>query len=257
GRFLRHEPIRARATGRVGQFIRWVRRRPAVAGMLAAVVLLVMTGVVITWLLYQQRAAVRVRQGLTDQEVRQTVQRARGLLDGGWQAHARAKLTEAEAEGRRAVQTARGGAASAAVQHEAETFLEEAGSRRGRAEKIRVGRADEAEDILQEFIRDEPQNPTLYPFLGAALGAQHKYSAAEAVCRKGVDLRPDSAAMHNNLGVALARQRKYADAEAAYRKAIDLRPGFAKAYGNLAVTLGEQGKLGEAEAALRKAIDRG
>src|SRR5262249_16605980 len=42
GRFLGHEPIRARPTGRVEYFVRWVRRRPAVAGLLAAVVLLLL-----------------------------------------------------------------------------------------------------------------------------------------------------------------------------------------------------------------------
>src|SRR5262249_9685640 len=113
GRFLRHEPIRARPTGRVESFVRWVRRRPAVAGLLAAAGLLVVAGVVGAWQLDEQRAAARGRQELTDQEIVQTVERGRALLEEGWQAQDLAKLTEAQAEGRRSEHAARRRAASA------------------------------------------------------------------------------------------------------------------------------------------------
>ena len=40
GRALKHEPIRARPVGRLGRLMRWCRRNPAVAGLLAGTVLL-------------------------------------------------------------------------------------------------------------------------------------------------------------------------------------------------------------------------
>jgi serine/threonine-protein kinase len=134
GRFLGHEPIRARPVGRLERGLRWVRRRPAAAGLLAAAVLLAAAGAVGAWSLYQQRA----RQSLTDREVRGVLGRARGPLEEGWRAADLAKLTEARAEGDRAVAIARSGGASAAVQQEAEAFQEDAVGRRGRAEKTRA-----------------------------------------------------------------------------------------------------------------------
>jgi serine/threonine-protein kinase len=133
-RFLKHEPIRARPTGRLERCMRWVRRRPAPAGLLAAGVLLVAAGAVGTWMLYQHRA----RQAQTDWEVRSILGRARGPLGEGWHAADLAKLTEVQAEGDRAVAIAHSGGASAAVQQEAEAFQEDAVGRRGRTEKARA-----------------------------------------------------------------------------------------------------------------------
>src|SRR5262249_13544365 len=52
GRFLRGEPVAARPIGVVERLRKWARRRPAVAGLLAAIVLLAAAGL---WLV-QQRA---------------------------------------------------------------------------------------------------------------------------------------------------------------------------------------------------------
>jgi serine/threonine-protein kinase len=137
-RFLKHEPIQARPPGRLERCLRWVRRRPAAAGLLAAGVLLVAIGAVGAWLLYQQRGAAHARQAQTDQEVRGIVARARGPLEEGWRAADLTKLTEARAEANRAVDIARSGRASAAVQQEAEAFQEDAAGRLGRAQKNRA-----------------------------------------------------------------------------------------------------------------------
>jgi serine/threonine-protein kinase len=135
GRFLRHEPIQARPTGRVEHFVRWVRRRPAAAGLLAAVVLLLLVGGVGAGLQYRQWAATRERQAQTDREARGALEGARGQLEEGWPAQDLAKLTAALAEGSRAVDIARSGAASAAVRQEAEAFRVDADERLRRAKK--------------------------------------------------------------------------------------------------------------------------
>jgi tetratricopeptide (TPR) repeat protein len=137
-RFLRHEPIQARPTGRLERCLRWVRRRPTAAGLLAAVTLLVAAGAVGAWWLHQQQTAARARQAQTDQEVRGVVGRGRGLLEEGWHAADLAKLTEARAEGNRAVDIARSGGASDAVQQEAEAFQEDAALRLVRVKKDRA-----------------------------------------------------------------------------------------------------------------------
>ena len=59
GRFQRGEPVAARPVGTLGRLVRWMRRRPAVAGLLAAVVLLALGGGgIATELWWQAREAL-------------------------------------------------------------------------------------------------------------------------------------------------------------------------------------------------------
>jgi serine/threonine-protein kinase len=159
-RFERGEPIAARRIGVVGSLWKWARRRPAAAAMLAAVTLLAAIGIVGAGLLYQHG----VQQARTDQEVLGIVDRARGLLDVGWQAHNLAELTEAEAEGIRAADIARSGGASAHVQQEAARFREDAALRLDRAAKNRA--------LLEELLDVSATVTLVQP------GADEQYAAA-------------------------------------------------------------------------------
>jgi serine/threonine-protein kinase len=501
GRFLRHEPIVARPAGRVEHILRWVRRRPAAAGLLAAVGLLLLVGGISAGLQYRQWAMARDRQAQTGHEVRRVLEGARALLERGWKEADLEMLTQAEAEGKRAEGMAQSGGASAPVLREANAFTTDARDRLGRADKnrtllqelldvsgpqqpwvpgrgrasrpavltppswdeqfaaafrhwgldvdgtpeaevverlgaepdpvakeliaaldgwmmerrrqgrpeaawrrlvrvaerldrngrhrrlravlvewspprpegvaglvgagspwpalggelarvdarqrlrelrreidtrtdpvhtvlllaqaqaalgddagaeqvlreaatarpddvvlltnlgnllegqgpsrrgkaieyyraararrpslglglsgalIRAGRADEAEQVLRELIRQQPDNPALYHNLSASLQAQQKYAAAEAACRKAIDLEPDYPEVYYNLGNALNHQQKYGEAAAAYRKAIDLKPDYSEAHNNLASVLNSQQKYGEAEALLRRGLN--
>jgi len=138
GRFLRGEPVAARPVGVVERVQKWVSRRPAIAALLAAVLLLLAAGCVGAWLLYQQWAAAQTRQAQIDREVGTVLDRARGRLEEGWQAADLATLTEARAEGNRAADVARSGAASASALREAEAFREDVMERLGRAQKNRA-----------------------------------------------------------------------------------------------------------------------
>jgi serine/threonine-protein kinase len=137
GRFGRGEPVVARPLRAAERLRKWVRRRPAAAGLLAAVALLVAAGAVGAWLLYQQRAAAHARQALTDEKARGILERARDLLAEGWRAADLAKLTQARTEANRAVDIARSGA-GAAVQQEAEQVRGEVAGRLQRLEKDRA-----------------------------------------------------------------------------------------------------------------------
>jgi serine/threonine-protein kinase len=137
-RFLKHEPIQARPPGRLERCLRWVRRRPAEAGLMAAVALVVAAGAFSAWLIYQQRTTAHARQTQTDQEVRGIVERARGPLEEGWQAADLAKLTDVEAEANRAVDIAERGGAGAAVRQQAEAFQRDAAGRLARAKDDRI-----------------------------------------------------------------------------------------------------------------------
>jgi tetratricopeptide (TPR) repeat protein len=153
---------------------------------------------------------------------------------------------------------------------------------------IRASRAEEAEGVLRDLLRQERETPTLHNDLGICLDVQKKHEAAEAsyrqalalapdfaeahcnlgmcladqqryeaaerACRKAIDLRPDRADAHYYLGDTLAKQKNHAAAGEAFRQAIALRPDWAEAYYNLGNALTGQGKHGAAEAAYRQAI---
>ncbi len=492
GRFVRGEPVTARPVGAAERVRKWVWRRPAAAGLLAALVLLAAVGSAGTWQFSQQRAAARDRQAQSDQDVRRVLDQARTLSEKGWQAADLAILTEAAAEGKRAEGMARSGGASAPVQEEVEAFRDGVRGRLDRAENnrallkalldvsdpqetvrsiglaqlsldeqyavafrrwgldvdgtpedevvarlgaepdvvvqeliaalddwmlerrrqkrpevewrrlhrvadhldhserhrrlrqllvsgspprpesvarlagagspwtalweltrgtswrelraiqgeinpasepvmtvvllaracaavgdvagaeqvlrqaavarpdqvvlldalgklleregpsqrakaieyyraartarpglgivlsmalIRAGRADEAEEVLQELIRQQPDNAALYNTLGISRFTRQEFAAAEAAYRKATELPPDLAEAHYNLGLVLANQGRHAAAETAYRKAIEVEPDFALAYNNLALELSQQQKHAAAEAASRKAME--
>jgi serine/threonine-protein kinase len=138
GRFLRGEPVAARPIGAAERLQKWVRRRPAVAALLAVAVLLAVAGGAGAWLVARQQADAQAHQDQTDEKVRGALGHARGLLEEGWQAADLAKLAAAGAEAKRAVDVAHSGGASAPVLQEADAFLKEAGARRARAEKTRA-----------------------------------------------------------------------------------------------------------------------
>ncbi|HEV3118989.1 MAG TPA: tetratricopeptide repeat protein, partial [Gemmataceae bacterium] len=67
---------------------------------------------------------------------------------------------------------------------------------------IRASRAEEAESVLRDLLRQERQTPTLHNYLGICLDAQKKHEAAEAAYRQAIALAPDFAEAHKDLGYA-------------------------------------------------------
>src|SRR5262249_44568585 len=58
---------------------------------------------------------------------------------------------------------------------------------------LRAGRAEEAEDVLQELAPQQSNNPVFHVHRGIAAYLQKKHGAAEAACRKALALHPASA----------------------------------------------------------------
>jgi serine/threonine-protein kinase len=137
GRFLSDEPVTARPIGVAERLRKWVRRRPAFAGLLAAIVLLLVVGGVSAGVQFRQWAAAKERQVQIDRDVPGILEPARGALAEAWQAQDLSQLTVTIAEANRAVDVANSGAASAALRQEAAAFRSEAIERLERAKKIR------------------------------------------------------------------------------------------------------------------------
>jgi tetratricopeptide (TPR) repeat protein len=121
---------------------------------------------------------------------------------------------------------------------------------------LAAGKADEAEEVLQELVRqpEHDRDPVLFCNLGATLFSRRKYIEAEAASRKATDLQPDFAKAHVNLGNALIGQGRHQEAEQACHDAIRLKPDFAEAQISLGLALIGQGRHQEAERACRDAI---
>jgi eukaryotic-like serine/threonine-protein kinase len=134
-RFVRGEPVTARPVGTLERVRKWVRRRPAAAGLLATLLLVVAVGCVSAWVFFQQRALKEARQAEIDREILGNLERARGLLEKGWLSNDLTRLTAADAEAKRVADVARSGGASSVVQQEAEAFRHDANARRERAQK--------------------------------------------------------------------------------------------------------------------------
>ena len=136
-RFLRGEPVMARPASAAERAWKWVRRRPALAGLLAAVTLLVASGGLSGWHYYRQQVRARERQTLTDQKFRGLLEHARVLLDEGWSAADLSRVTQASDLASRADDLARSEGASAAVRQEAEAL---AGRAAGQLQRLKKDR---------------------------------------------------------------------------------------------------------------------
>jgi len=130
-----------------------------------------------------------------------------------------------------------------------------------------------AQHILQFWrdIADCEAKRDLMTYVGVAFRRQGKYAEAEAMHRKGLDLRekalgrdhPSTLSSMNSLANVLRSQGKYAEAEAMHRNALDLRekvlgrdhPSTLDSMNNLANVLGSQGKYAGAEAIHRNALN--
>jgi tetratricopeptide (TPR) repeat protein len=147
---------------------KWVWRRPAAAGLLAAAALLLTAVGVGAWLLYQQQAVARGRQEEIDHSLRAVLEREGVLLEEAWRAHDLAKLTAVSVGGERAVDMARGGA-SAAVQEEADALRQDAVGRLARATKnqalldavLDVSAPQETASYLHDVAGLTPDPPSL------------------------------------------------------------------------------------------------
>lgn len=96
------------------------------------------------------------------------------------------------------------------------------------------GRHDEAIDLLEQSIAQDPTFPDAYNNLGMVYIETGEIAAAIEVLREAVVVRPDFAQAHNNLGRALYIANDIAGALSAFDDAIAIDPGYQKARENRA-----------------------
>jgi tetratricopeptide (TPR) repeat protein len=127
--WLADEPVRAYREPWPARAGRWARRhKTAVTAAAAALLVTVLATGLGTWWLEKQRAEDRAREDETNQRALLVLERARGLLQAGWQANDEAKLKEAKVEADSAADIAANAAVTVqeqatAMQHEVEQQL--------------------------------------------------------------------------------------------------------------------------------------
>jgi tRNA A-37 threonylcarbamoyl transferase component Bud32 len=138
GRYHRGEPVRARPVRQGERAVKWVKRRPALAGLAALAILVTLGSVLGVWQWQQQRTEARMRSLQTDQAVHGLLERGQRQLEAGWQSQSVGQLKEVSLEARRAVDIAQKGDAGSAVQEQAAAFQADAVDRVARVEKNRA-----------------------------------------------------------------------------------------------------------------------
>jgi tetratricopeptide (TPR) repeat protein len=123
-------------------------------------------------------------------------------------------------------------------------------------------RWEEAERAYRTAIEIEPTAPEAYialsfvltqPIMGGDLA--ERYTEAETLARRAIELDAKNAFAYDQLGVALELGGKVGqETQNAYRRAIELEPTFALAYAHLGRLLRKTGLANESTAAYRNAI---
>ncbi|MGQ0810742.1 MAG: tetratricopeptide repeat protein [Nitrospiraceae bacterium] len=118
----------------------------------------------------------------------------------------------------------------------------------------RVGRLDQAIDLLTKAVQVESHNPVYFFNLGVVLQRAGRLSDAAATYERAVALNPRYVEAQTNLGNSLKEQGALEKAVEAYRAALRINPDHVDAHNNLGVALKEQGLVEDAIAAYRRAI---
>jgi predicted O-linked N-acetylglucosamine transferase (SPINDLY family) len=115
-------------------------------------------------------------------------------------------------------------------------------------------RADEAEPVLREALRQAPDQPWLLRSLALCQMSRGAADQAEAALRRAVAIDTEDAEAHDTLGALLGQSGRPIEAEAHYRIALAQTRQPHRVLSNLAIALQAQGRHAEAEQCCRGAL---
>jgi arylsulfatase A-like enzyme/tetratricopeptide (TPR) repeat protein len=132
-----------------------------------------------------------------------------------------------------------------------------AGTRNARAMALlQLGRADEAEIIWRDLIRDRPEYWRAWLNMASLSIQRRDWAAVERFARAAVEREPSSADAWNNLAIGLEELGRASEAETAYRRASEVDPRDFRALFNLGILFRKSARYNEAAAVQQKVLVR-
>jgi len=118
----------------------------------------------------------------------------------------------------------------------------------------RLGRFDEALELLNKLVSLVPEDAGSYYLRGNLLSAMNRLKSALESYNTALTLNPADADALKNRGTILLRLWRLEEAVASFNSAIALRPDYAEAFNNRGSALHHLGRLSESIASFNQAI---
>lgn len=107
------------------------------------------------------------------------------------------------------------------------------------------GKSGELITLLQEDIKERPDDTVSYKMLGQVYSRQNSRAEAIEMYEKVIELTPDDGDAYRELGQLYSRQRMHNEAISTYKKAIELKPDESYLYSSLARAYANTGQTDE------------
>lgn len=120
---------------------------------------------------------------------------------------------------------------------------------------FQAGRLGDAEALLRETLRYDPNHADAHHWLGVVLGQKGDSRLALEHLRKAAALKPASADFLNNLGIVQLNLCEFDAAQKSFERAVKLNPRLAAAHHNLGLVFKERRDWDRAIACFERAIE--
>jgi len=117
----------------------------------------------------------------------------------------------------------------------------------------KLGRSDEARDLLQELISRRPDHAPAYLALGDVYFGRSEFADAKQAYLRYLTFNPAHEGALTNFGISALNSGQLEDGMQALKRVVDTQPGHASAHRNLAIALANAGRLDEAIAHVEEA----